>query len=191
MRNYRADVVGSLLRPGSLLAARSRRDSGQITSAEFKRIEDRSVDMAIGLQELAGVDVVTDGEMRRLWFTGALSEAIDGIEELDAVAETTWHGEGREANAVLAARCHRKADLPPLPCERGVHVRSKPRAKASKSHLTEPDVAGGVLVAAVFNRGIRGRHEHACGRGRAPAKRDFRVGKLGLFLEAVGKILAE
>jgi 5-methyltetrahydropteroyltriglutamate--homocysteine methyltransferase len=92
----RADVIGSLLRPTVLLEARSRYDSGDLDRASFKRMEDRAVDMAIALQELAGVDVVTDGEMRRLWFTGALSEAIGGIEEVDFVAETSWHGEGRE-----------------------------------------------------------------------------------------------
>jgi 5-methyltetrahydropteroyltriglutamate--homocysteine methyltransferase len=92
----RADVIGSLLRPTVLLEARSRYDSGDLDGASFKRIEDRAVDMAIALQELAGVDVVTDGEMRRLWFTGALSEAIGGIEEVDFVAETSWHNEDRE-----------------------------------------------------------------------------------------------
>jgi 5-methyltetrahydropteroyltriglutamate--homocysteine methyltransferase len=92
----RADVIGSLLRPTVLLEARSRYDSGDLDGASFKRIEDRAVDMAIALQELAGVDVVTDGEMRRLWFTGALSEAIGGIEEVDFVAETSWHNGDRE-----------------------------------------------------------------------------------------------
>ncbi len=60
------DVVGSLLRPPELLKAREDLGSGRITPAVFKAIEDRAVDEAIALQEEAGLEVVTDGEMRRL-----------------------------------------------------------------------------------------------------------------------------
>src|SRR5262249_46618353 len=53
------DVVGSLLRPPELLEARERFDRGELPPAEFKRIEDAAVDWALGLQEDAGIDVVT------------------------------------------------------------------------------------------------------------------------------------
>ncbi|MDX6552295.1 MAG: 5-methyltetrahydropteroyltriglutamate--homocysteine methyltransferase, partial [Gaiellales bacterium] len=59
------DVVGSLLRPSELLEARERFDRGELSPADFKRIEDAAVDAAVRLQEEAGLDVVTDGEMRR------------------------------------------------------------------------------------------------------------------------------
>jgi len=62
------DVVGSLLRPPELLKARGDLAAGRITPAEFKIIEDRAVDQAVALQEEAGLDVLTDGEMRRLSF---------------------------------------------------------------------------------------------------------------------------
>lgn len=65
MNQYRADVVGSLLRPESLLKARKQRAEGSLSHAGFKRIEDRAVDECVGIQERAGVDVITDGEMRR------------------------------------------------------------------------------------------------------------------------------
>ena len=45
--------------------ARGRQARGEITPAEFKAVEDRAVDEAVALQEAAGLDVVTDGEMRR------------------------------------------------------------------------------------------------------------------------------
>ncbi len=61
-----ADVVGSLLRPPELLKAQEDLAAGLITKAQFKTIEDRAVDDAIALQEEAGLEVVTDGEMRRL-----------------------------------------------------------------------------------------------------------------------------
>ncbi len=80
MRTWRAEVVGSLLRPAELVAARKRRESGDITQAEFKAVEDASVRAAIQLQEDAGIDVVTDGEYRRYAFYGHLIEAFEGFD---------------------------------------------------------------------------------------------------------------
>jgi len=62
MYTYRSDVVGSLLRPPYLKEARQRYEAGEISAAEFKKIEDRAVDEAIDLQQRVGVDVVSDGE---------------------------------------------------------------------------------------------------------------------------------
>ena len=75
----RVDVVGSLLRPPELLEARARYASGELSAAEFKRIEDGAVDWAISLQERAGLPVVTDGEMRRESFQSQLVEAVEGF----------------------------------------------------------------------------------------------------------------
>src|SRR5579875_1393914 len=77
----RAEVVGSLLRPPDLVEARKRLESGGLSPAEFKRIEDRAVDEAIRLQEEAGIDVVTDGELRRYAFFGHLIESFDGFDK--------------------------------------------------------------------------------------------------------------
>src|SRR3954452_23621685 len=79
MITARTDVVGSLLRPSWLLQAREDVAAGRITPAAFKAIEDRAVDAALALQEEAGLDVVTDGEMRRLSFQSQLPEAVDGF----------------------------------------------------------------------------------------------------------------
>src|ERR1700681_3712258 len=64
------EAVGSLLRPPDLVAARKRQDSGELSPAGFKAIEDAAVREAIALQEAAGIDVVTDGELRRYAFEG-------------------------------------------------------------------------------------------------------------------------
>jgi 5-methyltetrahydropteroyltriglutamate--homocysteine methyltransferase len=77
---WRAEVVGSLLRPAALVAARKRLDSGELAAAEFKIIEDAAVREAIDLQEGAGIDVVTDGELRRYAFYGHLIEAFEGFD---------------------------------------------------------------------------------------------------------------
>jgi methionine synthase II (cobalamin-independent) len=77
----RSDVVGSLLRSPTLLAARSATESGRLSAPEFKRIEDREVDEAVRLQESAGLDVVTDGELRRYAFFGHIVEALAGFDK--------------------------------------------------------------------------------------------------------------
>ena len=93
------DVVGSLLRPSELLRARGELAVGRITPASFKEIEDRAVDWAVRLQEDAGIEVVTDGEMRRLSFQSQMTEAVQGFGswDLDAFLWGEWHGvEGAE-----------------------------------------------------------------------------------------------
>jgi 5-methyltetrahydropteroyltriglutamate--homocysteine methyltransferase len=77
---WRAEVVGSLLRPPELVAARKRLDSGDLGAAEFKAIEDAAVRDAIELQQSAGIDVVTDGELRRYAFYGHLIDAFEGFD---------------------------------------------------------------------------------------------------------------
>ena len=95
MLEARSDVVGSLLRPPELLEARKQREAGELTPAEFKRVEDSAVDAALRLQEDAGIDVVTDGEMRRLSFQSQLTEAVDGFGawDLDAFLWGEWQSD--------------------------------------------------------------------------------------------------
>src|SRR5262245_59590227 len=61
----RADVVGSLLRPGYLQEAREAARAGTIDAQELRAVEDRAVLEAIALQEGAGIEAITDGEFRR------------------------------------------------------------------------------------------------------------------------------
>jgi len=91
----RADVVGSLLRPAELLQARERLAAGEISPAQFKRVEDRAVDQALSMQERAGLEVLTDGELRRLSFQSQLAEAVEGFGDwdLDAFLWGRWHGQ--------------------------------------------------------------------------------------------------
>jgi 5-methyltetrahydropteroyltriglutamate--homocysteine methyltransferase len=90
-----ADIVGSLLRPQELLEARESYVAGGLSATEFKRVEDRAVDWAIGLQERAGLPVVTDGEMRRESFQSQMVESVDGFGEhdMDAWLWGEWHGD--------------------------------------------------------------------------------------------------
>jgi len=89
------DVVGSLLRPPELLKAQEDVTARRITQAEFKAIEDKAVDEVVALQEEAGLEVLSDGEVRRLSFQSQLPEAVEGFGEwdIDAFLWGDWHGE--------------------------------------------------------------------------------------------------
>lgn len=81
---YHAEVIGSLLRPQYLKEARKQWEAGQLTTWEFKQIEDRAVDEMLALQERSGVEVVTDGEMRRTHFIAPLTDVITGVKSIPA-----------------------------------------------------------------------------------------------------------
>jgi len=78
---YRADTIGSLLRPPYLKLAREQFEAGQLEAAAYKEIEDRAVDQAIAMQEGVGLDVVTDGEDQRgEWLLPAgAARAVDAV----------------------------------------------------------------------------------------------------------------
>ena len=76
---YRADTIVSLLRPPYLKLAREQFEAGQLEPAAYKEIEDRAVDQAIAMQEGVGLDVVTDGELRRHTFIDQLTEQVEGL----------------------------------------------------------------------------------------------------------------
>lgn len=95
MVTVHSDIVGSLLRPTALLNAQKQLAAGTITAVEFKTIEDRAVDDAVALQESVGLEVVTDGEMRRQSFQSQMTAAVSGFGafDLDAFLWGEWHDE--------------------------------------------------------------------------------------------------
>jgi 5-methyltetrahydropteroyltriglutamate--homocysteine methyltransferase len=76
---HRAEVVGSMLRPPRLVEARGLMRAGQLDPVAYREIEDAAVDEALRIQEDAGVDVVTDGEMRRDVFFDFLVKGVTGL----------------------------------------------------------------------------------------------------------------
>ena len=86
----RAETVGSLLRPPQLLAARQQLAQGRTTPERVRELEDAAVLEAIRLQESAGLDVITDGEMRRGGWA-VTTEALDGFEPREGGPGLTWH----------------------------------------------------------------------------------------------------
>lgn len=97
MPRVSSDVVGSLLRPGYLLQARDEFEQGRLTPAAFKAIEDRAVREAVSLQETAGLDAITDGELRRYAFFGHLVDALEGFSKYSGWSITFRDDEGHQA----------------------------------------------------------------------------------------------
>jgi 5-methyltetrahydropteroyltriglutamate--homocysteine methyltransferase len=82
---FRADHVGSLLRPPAIKAAREQRSRNAITAAALHAIEDREIEKAISKQEQIGLKLATDGEYRRSWWHFDFFGMLEGVEiyELD------------------------------------------------------------------------------------------------------------
>src|SRR5262249_52551961 len=77
---FRADHVGSLLRPAALKEARARRARGEISAAELTSIEDREIERIIRKQAQVGLHSITDGEFRRSWWHLDFLWGLDGVE---------------------------------------------------------------------------------------------------------------
>ena len=89
---YRADQVGSLLRPPEVLDGRAAFASGSIGPERLREIEDEAVLQALEMQRQVGIDVFTDGEYRRLDYRSDFAEAVDGM--VTAEAAWDWRGPG-------------------------------------------------------------------------------------------------
>src|SRR5258708_12726652 len=77
---FRADHVGSFLRPKELLEARERHQKGAIPKEELRKVEDLAIRDIVRFQEGLGLQPVTDGEFRRTYFHIDFLEQLDGVE---------------------------------------------------------------------------------------------------------------
>ena len=81
---YRADHIGSLLRPAELLQARSTPSA----AAQLRALEDRHILRALERQKQLGFKIFTDGELRRGNFMSDFNDAVEGIDESDNLLRT-------------------------------------------------------------------------------------------------------
>jgi 5-methyltetrahydropteroyltriglutamate--homocysteine methyltransferase len=77
---FRADHVGSLLRPQELHEARARAKKGEITPQQLREVQDRCIREVVALQESIGIPSVTDGEFRRDWWHIDFIHGFDGVD---------------------------------------------------------------------------------------------------------------
>ena len=97
---FRADQVGSLLRPPALKEARAKRARNEITAEALRAIEDREIEKAIKKQEDIGLKLATDGEFRRSWYQFDYMRELDGVELYQVGEGITFHGVKTKAESV-------------------------------------------------------------------------------------------
>jgi len=97
---FRADQVGSFLRSQPLKEARAKREKGQISAADLKKVEDTEIEKLIRKQEEIGMQLVTDGEYRRAWWHFDFLEGLDGVEGYEAEHGIQFAGVETKARGV-------------------------------------------------------------------------------------------
>jgi len=100
---FRADHVGSLLRPPELLRARSEHQAGRLSAAELRQVEDAAIRDLVRMQQEIGLEGVTDGEFRRgSWHMDFLYQ-IGGVEKTDQTLRIQFRNESGPVEAALGA----------------------------------------------------------------------------------------
>jgi 5-methyltetrahydropteroyltriglutamate--homocysteine methyltransferase len=138
---YRSDVVGSLLRPAYLKEARDQFSAGTLTDAEFKQVEDRAVDESIDLQIRAGIEAITDGELRRYAFYGHLIDAVEGFDKYGGWAIPFRDEKGEQLilpRPVVVSKLRRKR---PLCAEEFTYVRARTTHPAKTTMISAQQAA--------------------------------------------------
>ncbi len=90
---FRADIVGSFLRPQEIKTARAAFESGDITAAQLKEVEDKCIAQLIEKQKQAGLKVITDGEYRRSYWHLDFMWGLNGVEHIELAHGYFFHGE--------------------------------------------------------------------------------------------------
>jgi 5-methyltetrahydropteroyltriglutamate--homocysteine methyltransferase len=97
---FRADHVGSLLRPAVVKDARAKLQRGEITADALRVVEDCEIERVIGKQEEIGLKLATDGELRRSWYQFDFLKGLKGVELYQVDEGITFHGAKTKAESV-------------------------------------------------------------------------------------------
>lgn len=97
---FRADHVGSLLRPAAVKEARAAFAEGRLDAAGLKAVEDAAIAEAVRRQEAVGLQSVTDGEYRRAWFHYDFFAGLEGVEWVRSGQTIRFHGVDTKAEGV-------------------------------------------------------------------------------------------
>ncbi|HEY8521139.1 MAG TPA: 5-methyltetrahydropteroyltriglutamate--homocysteine S-methyltransferase [Gammaproteobacteria bacterium] len=100
---FRAEHVGSLLRPAALKEARARHAAGALGAAALEEIEDREIERVIAAQERTGLEAVTDGELRRSWWHLDFLWGLDGLARHALPTGVAFAGAATRAEGVRVA----------------------------------------------------------------------------------------
>ena len=174
---FRADMVGSLLRPAPLKEARAKFAKGEISAAALKEVEDREIEKIIKKQAEVGLKLATDGEFRRSWWHFDFFWGLQGVERISA-PPIKFHGVETKAEALkitgkidftghpmiehfkfLKAHCNVTPKMT-IPAPSTFHFRQG-RAMVSKEAYPDYD-AFFADVAATWRKAIRAFYDAGC-----------------------------
>ncbi|WP_192458129.1 cobalamin-independent methionine synthase II family protein [Musicola keenii] len=97
---FRADVVGSFLRPAAIRQARQQFQSGEIDADTLRQVEDREIRRVVEQQQANGLQVVTDGEFRRAWWHFDFFDSLNGVERYEASQGIQFNGVQTKARGI-------------------------------------------------------------------------------------------
>jgi 5-methyltetrahydropteroyltriglutamate--homocysteine methyltransferase len=176
---YRADEVGSLLRPAPLKAAREQREKGEISAADLKRVEDQEIDKVIRKQEEVGLELATDGEFRRSWWHFDFLGMLDGVQVVAAdhgiqfqgiqTKARTLHVSGKigfpDAHPMLDHFKYLKghtnvAPKMTIPSPSVMHFRLEPHAVESQAYPNRDALLDD--LAATYRKAVRAFYDAGC-----------------------------
>ena len=159
LATVRNDVVGSLLRPAKLKAARRQYDEGALSLEQLRQIEDQAIGQAVKLQEEIGLAVVTDGEYRRLNFQDSFGESVTGY---DAGKPSLKLYEKRvEGGSPL-----RRWEIPDQGEQKGTAVAQR-RPRAGEDRISAQCAGGGISFLKANHRQARQGRVDRSGSDRA------------------------
>lgn len=152
----RAEVVGSLLRPAYLKDAVARHGCGELDAAGLQAVQDRAVRDAVALQEECGIEIVTDGEMRRTAWSDPLTAGVRGFGRTDQAGLFSAGGAGTVRLPALTGTVAAGVNLALE--EAGFAARHATRPV--KPTLPSPSYAAELYVAGVSERAYDTRDEY-------------------------------
>ena len=89
---FRADQVGSLLRPPEVLAARETHEQGITSLEQLREVEDKAILQSLEMFRSVGIEIFSDGELRRGSFLTGPADALQGFRPSDESFLREWHG---------------------------------------------------------------------------------------------------
>jgi len=100
---FRADHIGSLLRPAELLEKRKAFRDGAISADQLRAAEDEAILKALEMQRQTGIGIFSDGEYRRNWFASGLADSVEGlVPNTDATPSPSYSWQGPHAKVATA-----------------------------------------------------------------------------------------
>jgi len=175
---FRADHVGSFLRPKPLAEARAKRAKNEITAEQLREVEDREIEKVIKRQEEVGLKLATDGEFRRSWWHFDFFGGLDGVEIIDSDHGIQFQGVQTKARVMHVTgkiafshhpmlehfkflKAHTKVTPKmTIPAPSVMHFRLEPDAVEKSAYKSRDDIFDDLAVA--YQKAVKAFYDAGC-----------------------------